>query len=110
MSSIATFIAFPGHTFLHERPSLAKTLTGGAAPVFSTIAAALVGWIQPIDAFTFEQYGKRDLIVSHRIYFGADPEAIEGDRMSRKGRFYVVMGLENQAGLDELWRLNVRET
>lgn len=110
MSSIASFIAFPGHTFLHERPSLAKTLTGGAAPIFSTIKEALIGWIQPIDAFTFEQYGKRDLVVSHRIYFAADPLATEGDRMSRGGKSYVVMGLENQAGLDELWRLNVRET
>lgn len=110
MSAIASFIEFARHLFLHERPDLTKTATGGANPTFSTVTTDLQGWIQPIDAFTAEQYGKRDLIVSHRIYFASDPAAIEGDRFSRGGKFYVVMGLENQAGLDELWRLNVRET
>jgi len=72
------------------------------------------GWMQPIGlqagSVLLIQYEKRELKVSHKVWFAEDPLATEGDRIQKAdGTSFVIRGVTDQAGINRLWRVDVEE-
>ena len=110
MSLIASLIARKGVTMALQRPTVTTALSGARSQTWAAVGDALTGWRQPITPALLAEYGSRDMIVTHRIYFASDPAVQIGDRLVIGTTNYVVHGDEDQAGLDRLWRVDVEET
>lgn len=70
----------------------------------------LWGWKQPMSSNDREQYNRRELNITAKIFVAEDPEIEEGDRIQdASGNNYYIRGVVDQAGLANIWRLNVEE-
>ncbi len=107
--SIAGMIRRAGHSVTLQRAVVTEDAIGGRINTFEPIAADISVWLQPASASVSATYEQRGITVTHRCYIASDIEAKEGDRLMWGSRYLVIEGIQNSAGLDRLWRLDVRE-
>lgn len=107
--SIAGMIRRAGHSVALQRAVVTEDVIGGRNNAFETIAANIAVWLQPSSASVSATYEQRGITVTHRCYIASDIEAKAGDRLLWGTRHLVIEGVQNQAGMNRLWRLDVRE-
>ncbi len=93
-----------------ERPGFVTDAIGGRVNTFAVTKGNVRAWVQPARANVIEQYGARDIAVSHSVFFYADPEVRIGDRLLHRGRYLLVRGMKNAGDIDRLWRVDCEET
>ena len=107
--SIASTIARAGHTL---RVLAAAVTTGAMMDKQETLTAGslLRGWVQPAGAALIADYSRREIEVTHIIYFSADPGAKEGDRLLwvQKSMTLALVSVRNVGGLDRFWEAVAR--
>ena len=109
MSLISSLIARKGGSVTLQRPTTTTALSGSRTQAWAAVGAVLTGWKQPTTAELFDEYGSRNMRVTHAVYFASDPTAQIDDRLVIGGTNYVVHGMQDQAGLTRLWRVDVEE-
>jgi len=63
-------------------------------------------WLQDAGSALVERYARMHLNVTHKAYMAVDPDAQEGDRIRLSNNVRLLIhGIENQAGMDQVWRL-----
>jgi hypothetical protein len=105
------------HRVRHERPSYARD-TGdvGDRQTMATVATSVESWVQNASTSEIIEYQKRDMMITDRIFFNANPSAQVGDRFvvtsgpSRVGNIFKMKDLvERSAGKGVLWRAMCEE-
>ncbi|MCD6404715.1 MAG: head-tail adaptor protein [Planctomycetes bacterium] len=109
LTNIAALVARSGHSVDVERAISTEDAAGGRRTTWNTVRQAVPAWVQPAKAETIETYGKRNMRVTHSVYFASDPGLCPGDRLRFSRRFLVVGGVSNAGELDRLWRADCRE-
>jgi len=109
-SGIAWIIAHGGHTVDVERCTTVTDDLGDVDRTYAVVSAGLGAWVQPLDSYTIQQYRRRDIQITHRVYFAADPGVQLRDRIVQTGRYLLVEAIEDTAELDKLWCVDCTET
>ncbi len=108
--SIASMIAtHGGDDVTLERATDTTADSGARMRTWATVGGVLNGWRQPTTADLRDEYGSRNMLVTHMVFFQADPAVQIDDRLVISGAIYAVRGDQNQAGMDRLWRVDVEE-
>ena len=94
-----------------QRATVTRSSMGGAVEVFANLAGAIniKAAVQNPTTRVQERYEKRGMEVSHSIYL--EPLGVtirEGDKIVTEFGEETVIGVEDQAGLKVLWRLDTR--
>lgn len=92
-----------------QKPTRTTSDMGGIADAFETTDQEPVGWPQPASANTIDLYRRREIEVTHTVYFASDPELASGDRLLVAGRVLAVQGVRNEAEMSRLWCADARE-
>ena len=108
--NIPWMISIGGHSVDIERPAIAVDDLGGRTMTFAVESASVAAWVQPASSLTIQQYGARDIEISHNVFFSDDPEVELGDRIKHAGRYLLVVGIKDAGELDKLWRIDCQET
>ena len=108
--NIPWMISVGGHSVDIERATTATDDFGGTTMTFAVESASVAAWVQPASSFTIQQYGERDIEISHNVFFSDDPEVELGDRIKHAGRYLLVVGSKDAGELDKLWRIDCEET
>ena len=108
--NIPWIISHAGHSVDIERPSYVTDDIGGRTKTFAAISSGLAAWVQPARGHDIEQYGARDIKITHSVYFSADPEVQLGDRIVHDSRYLSVRGIKDAGELDKLWRIDCEES
>jgi hypothetical protein len=76
-------------------------------------STTIYGWRQPVSSTIRVQYARRELVVTHSVYFADDPGCTEGDRITIGSSNHMVRGCKpntkDAVGSDRLWRVDVEE-
>lgn len=108
---IAAMIAVGGHSVDVERPSMTVADdVGGRTHTWASVSDSVACWVQPASSSTLEQYGARDIVISHNVYFSSDPGVELEDRLLFGTRHLLVLGKKDAGELDKLWRIDCEET
>lgn len=75
-----------------QRDTATKDASGGKVQSLSTLVEDEPCDIQPVSAEVSLEYRKKELKVSHSIYFARDVEAREYDKVVSGSRSFVVVG------------------
>jgi hypothetical protein len=104
-----SLIAANGTAFTHQHRS--QTVGTAGERIFSwTTAGTFTGFVQAVGSGLTEEFNRRELTITHRIYTTTILAVHEGDRLvSADSREYVVRGSVDQAGLGRVLRLDVTE-
>jgi len=93
----------------HYRRSEAIGSAGERLFSWSSVGT-FTGWRQDIGSGIREQYQRRELTVTHKIFTASNPEIHEGDRIiDYTGASMMVRGVVDQAGLNRVMRLDCEE-
>lgn len=92
-----------------EENTETKGGTFGEAQSAWTTRKTISVWFQDISSAEKEEYAKRSLRVTHKVFTCTDPESEEGDRLTVSGTSYIIRGVVDQAGLGKVYRLDVEE-
>jgi len=106
----AAFIRRIGTTADLMRATVTRGAAGGrVAGTPQLVKSDLEVSAQPASAITIEQYQRRGIAVTHRIYVAGDVGAQEGDTLAIGARRLVVRGIRNVAGMGHMWELDCAE-
>ena len=108
--NIPAIIATAGQSIDLERPARATDDLGGVTMTFATVTAAIPTWVQPASANTIEQYGSRDIVVTHCVYFSSDPAVLLGDRFKFGTRYLLIRGWRDFGEVGKCWRVDCEES
>ena len=108
--NIPWMITHGAHTVDIERAAIVVDDLGGTTKTFAVESASVAAWVQPASSLTLQQYGARDIEISHNVYFSSDPAVELGDRIKHAGRYLLVVGIKDAGELDKLWRIDCEET
>jgi len=108
--SVFGIIAAHGASVTLQRPTVTTAASGARTQTWAAVGDTLTGWVQPTTADIREEYGSRDIDVTHAVYFATDPAVQIGDRLLIGSTYYVVRGDREQAGVAGLWRVDCEET
>ena len=108
--NIPWMISVGGHSVNIERPAIATDEYGGTDMTFGVVNISVAAWVQPASSLTIQQYGARDIEISHNVFFSSDPGVELKDRIAHAGRYLLVVGIKDAGELDKLWRIDCRET
>ena len=108
---IPAIIAVAGQTITLERVTVTvDDDIGGRTHTWDTETADIACWVQPANSNTIEQWGARDIIITHAVYTSADTTARLGDRFLFGARHLLVAGLENTGEVSKLFVAYCEET
>lgn len=87
------------HTGTHTRPNYQQDELGGQIAVQETVAAGIACWVQNASMAEIEAYQKKDTVISHKVFFAADPGMRPGDEFTiTAGPSFGGLTLEFVAG------------
>ena len=108
---IPGIIAVAGQTITLERVTVTvDDDIGGRTHTWETETTGIACWVQPASTNTVEQYGARDITVTHAVYTSADTAARLGDRFLFGARHLLIVGLENTGEVSKLFVAYCEET
>lgn len=107
---IKALISKVGHVVDMERRIENRDNIGGREYIWSKISTDIKCWMQGISSNVKQEYMSRGMNISHRIFFSETLDILEGDRVDRAGKKYLVMGKIDAGGLGILWYVDVNET
>ena len=81
------------HTVRHERNTHSRDALGADVQAREVITASVEAWIQNASRAEVVEFGKRDKLVSHRVYFSSNPAPRVGD-------YFVVTAGPSHVGED----------
>jgi len=94
--------------------NVVKEMGGRDKAGITVITSSLGAWIQGAGSQLVNEYAERNLKVSHKIYTASNPGIREGDTVTPSapgtdfdGKKMLVRGIANQAGRNELFRIDV---
>lgn len=71
---------FPHRVTITARAPYTRDSLGGVSQGDGTVrSTGVVAWVQPATQGDIDAFKRRDAVVSHKIFFVADPELTEGD-------------------------------
>lgn len=95
------------HSFDVYRPTFTHDTSGGKAKSYSLAATDVPCNVQPAPSTVMQDYGQRDEVVTHTIFY-LQPVAIGiGDRLVFKGGNYRVVGKRDTLQKQTLYRVDV---
>ena len=106
--SIAGLIANKGTSIVLQRPTETTGTLGQRTRTFAAVGT-YTGWIQPIRYETMTPDMRREINITHNIFFAEDPGAQEGDRFLYDSRYFFVRNIKDAATLNRLWRYECEE-
>jgi hypothetical protein len=107
---IAGMIAKSAHTVDVQRAqTMGADNMGSTRTTWITNLSAVPCWVQPASSNTIDHYGRKQIIVTHSVYFATDPAVATGYRLVFKGRNLLVQGKANVGEMNKLWRLDCDE-
>jgi head-tail adaptor len=95
-----------------ERARITKDLVGGAKrEIWEPVVQNLQAAIQPLNSGIKQQFGQRQMVNTHRLYFSTEPPIRRGDRIKayNPNRMFVVTGVLDQGGRRRVFSVDVRE-
>lgn len=95
-----------------ERARITKDIVGGTKrEVWDAVAQNVPVAIQPLNSGIKQQFGSRQMINTHRLYFSTEPPIRRGDRIKAfdPDRMFVVTGVLDQGGRRRVFSVDVRE-
>jgi len=108
---IPAIIAVAGQTITLQRVTVAVSDDiGGLTRTWDTETADIACWVQPASSMTIQQYGARDIVITHAVYFSSDPGAQLRDRFLFGTRHLLVAGIENTGEVSKLFVVYCEET
>lgn len=96
------------HTVALQRKTTARDATGGGVATWATVSGSgeLACLVQGRTGKAPRMLGQKQVLVTHVIYFSADPEWVRGDRFlwSEGSLVLQVHGVEDMGGQGRVWR------
>ena len=97
------------HTYAAKTRTRVKDTLGGSTDSYATLSSGTC-WHQQAGDSEVSEYQKREITISGKVYFTADPALHEGHVLVIDGQTYDVMSYPEQdasAGLGVVWRVMV---
>lgn len=105
VSTISAFIATAGQTCTIQKPLQSVDDIGQTIRNFVDHKVNITCWAQEKSTENLTQDGKVFIRNSVDFYFNNDPEVFEGFIITFKNKSYIIDGVENQGGLDQLFKI-----
>jgi len=102
-------LAIAGHSILLQQPSYTVDAVGGRVATWKTVGNARPAWVQDASSDIVLAYARRDIKVTHRIYVQTNPGVKEGWRILFGARYFLIVGVSDMAGLNELYAIDAVE-
>jgi hypothetical protein len=92
-------------TFDIERPTTTADAMGGQSKSFAVTYNDVGGMLQPASGRTIEEFARRSMQISHRIYTATEVACRAGDRAIIDSVKYEVVWHEDQAGKGRVYAI-----
>lgn len=106
--SIRSIIDSNGADFqIFRKSGRTASETGSVISGEDVLHKELRGWLQPVPWRAARMYESRTIKPTGSIYVYKDPEFREGDHCTYEGVNYLILAVQDQAGVRRCWRLDV---
>lgn len=69
------------HTGTHTRPNYDQDELGGQVATQETVASGIACWVQNASMAEIAAFQKIDTLITHKVFFAADPGLLPGDEL-----------------------------
>jgi len=106
-SGITSLIAKAGHKCDIDKPNQSVDDIGQTIRTLISHKTNVTCWMQEKSSQVLNEQGKVFIETQVNFYFSSDPEIREGYIIIFNGDSFIFDGIENQGGLDQLFKVEV---
>ena len=96
------------HSVSFQRKSPTRDASGGAVEGYTAVtgSADIPCLVQASSGTATRTLGQRQVVITHAVYFAADPGWVRGDRIywAEGPMYFTVHGVEDMGGQARAWR------